>query len=65
MRNWIAVFLFSLDHKSHTMGKILGKLGLYNTIAPFPFEHYCAFCAKHVDDLWWKQRAYFAERVKK
>jgi len=64
MRNPLAVFLFSLDHKSHAMSKILSKLRLYDIIAPYPFEHYCVFCAKHVSDEWWKPKKYFVNREK-
>ena len=62
MRNPLAVFLFSIDHKSGTLNKIYAKIGLYLVIAPFPFEHYCMFC-RRFSDLWWKSKAYFKKKA--
>ena len=62
MKNPIAVFLFSIDHKSRTLNRIFEKIGLYEVILPFPFEHYCVFCAKYVCDCWWKDREYFLKQ---
>lgn len=64
MRNPLAVFLFSIDHKSSIVCKIYARIGLYAVIYPFPFEHYCVFCAKTVCDDWWKPKSYFVDRRK-
>lgn len=64
MRNPLAVFLFSLDHKSTILNKIFRKIRLYDAIAPFPFEHYCVFCAKNVSNEWWYPKSYFINREK-
>jgi len=64
MRNLLAVFLFSIAHQSSIVCKIYAKMGLYAVIYPFPFEHYCVFCAKNVSDEWWKPKSYFVNRRK-
>ena len=53
VRNPLAVFLFSMDHQSGILCKIYAKIGLYNVIAPTPFEHYCIFC-RRISYEWWK-----------
>jgi hypothetical protein len=63
MKNPVAVFLFSIDHKSATLNRIFAFLGLYRVIRPFPFEHYCAFCAKHFTHDWWRSREYYEKRL--
>jgi hypothetical protein len=62
MHNPIAVFLFSCDHKFKILSKIYSKIGLYSVIHPYPFEHYCVFCAKYVDYCWWHPKEYFIEK---
>jgi len=61
IHNPLAVFLFSIDHKSKILNKIFAKIRLYEVIRPYPFEHYCVFCAKYVDYCWWKTKEYFIE----
>ena len=63
MRNPLAVFLFSIDHKSGILNKIYAEIGLYSVIAPFPFEHYCVFC-RRICYCWWKPKTYFQEKAK-
>jgi hypothetical protein len=58
MKNPIAVLIYSLGHKSHIMAR-LPWLIKFNLIANLPFEHYCVFCAKYVDDDWWKTKKDF------
>jgi len=65
MKNPIAVFLFSIDHKSRTLNRIFGFLGLYRVIRPFPFEHYCVFCAKTVSWEWWYSKEYWTKAKEK
>lgn len=60
MKNPIFVFVFSLDHKSRMLNKILAKIGLYENIAPVPFEYYCVFCAKYICDTWWRKKKNFS-----
>jgi len=60
MRNPIAVLMFSLDHKIKFLSKVYAKLRIYELIYPYPFEHYCVFCAKYVSDDWWKTKPYYA-----
>ena len=55
MKNPIFVLLSSMGHKSGILNKIYDKLGVYEWMAPAPFEHYCVFCAKYVDYSWWKE----------
>jgi len=62
MRNPLAVFLFSIDHKSGILNEIYAKIGLYSVIKPFPFEHYCVFCRRFSYD-WWESKAYFKKKA--
>jgi len=55
MRNPIAVFLFSIDHKFALLNKIYCKIRLYDVIRPYPFEHYCVFC-RRICYSWWIQK---------
>ena len=64
MHNPIAVLLFSLDHKVHLLNQVFAKIKLYDAIQPFPFEHYCVFCAKSVCDDWWEPKSYWINKSK-
>lgn len=65
MHNPLAVFLFSIDHKSRLLNKIYAKIGLYKIIQPFPFEHYCVFCAKYFTYDWWYSKLHYLEDTQK
>jgi hypothetical protein len=62
MRNPLAVFLFTIDHKSATLNKLYAFMHLYSVIRPFPFEHYCVFC-RRISYHWWQSKSHYEGKV--